>query len=951
MAARGSFLFFIAVLFAGCAAVVDETPPAEVTNLSVQSENETISLEWRNPSDKDFSNVEIKLASADNSEEKTIALEYGVSSYKISGLYNNVAYTITISAVDTSGNHSSGISCNATLSNLGGPAEVQNFAVSYGEGEAVLTWINPRDSKFAGVSITVVKNAASRAAVDDSAKGSVTYDIPLDDDSEIQTYTVKNLVCGATYSFTVKTFDTDKKYSQGTTSVGFVPVETKGLEFQLAADGASYSVSGFTGDETRLQPVTPEEAAGSVDNQITVTVFSTYNGKPVTEIGTNAFRNCRRVSHVVLPATITHICANAFEGCSSLSSIVIPAKTKAIDDGAFWNCPKLSWMVIPKSVSFIGLGATLGDADLKTIFYTGTKEECAALASNIKSGNSNLTGTAALLFSKSAEIRYNYDGITPVEFSAPQPVKNLTVSPGLSHAILSWINPEDKDFAGVIVTASPSDGSLAEQYTVASRDCTSYVATGLENGTSYVFSVTAFDKVGNKSEKINSASVKCGLVEKTDSSGFNYHVIPDGRHCAIDGYSGDRTFVVVPGEIESFTVLAIEENAFASDAMQMVSLPVTLQEIGNDAFAKCANLMHVFYAGSESQWNIVDGASAVTQMIHYNFTYNVADTTPPEEVAALFVRRGDRKIGLQYEPPKDADFISVQVTVAEPVEKIIHSSCDRYAVLGLTNGRTYHITVKTCDVYGNVSKGVTIAAVPEEIPESGITASGLKYKLLTTQQNDLSGTSYVISGYDFSVSPIDKPISIVIPETIHGVPVEAVDSFENNAQLSSLSISKNVAHINTKLLASCSALASISVDAANRNYFTNAENTILYFRNFGIKNVALVLHCVSGAVDFTGTTIAEVGEYAFSGCNEVTSVILPGTVKKIGAEAFANCTALKTIVLSAGLQEIQDGAFENCTNLTTCFYTGTKNDWKKITVDAKKNSVLSKVQMVYEYNK
>lgn len=65
-----------------------------------------------------------------------------------------------------------------------------------------------------------------------------------------------------------------------------------------------------------------------------------------------------------------------------------------------------------------------------------------------------------------------------------------------------------------------------------------------------------------------------------------------------------------------------------------------------------------------------------------------------------------------------------------------------------------------------------------------------------------------------------------------------------------------------------------------------------------------------------GKYVTEIGKDAFSGCTELTSVIIPNGVRKIGINAFFGCTALKSIVFPDSLTMIERCAFSDCTALT-----------------------------------
>ena len=79
-----------------------------------------------------------------------------------------------------------------------------------------------------------------------------------------------------------------------------------------------------------------------------------YNGKNVTSIGNDAFKNCTRLTSIVIPNSVTSIGDKAFSGCSSLTSIEIPNSVTSIGQYAFSSCSGLTSIEIPNGVTSIG---------------------------------------------------------------------------------------------------------------------------------------------------------------------------------------------------------------------------------------------------------------------------------------------------------------------------------------------------------------------------------------------------------------------------------------------------------------------------------------------------------------------------------------------------------------------------------------------------------------------
>ncbi len=61
--------------------------------------------------------------------------------------------------------------------------------------------------------------------------------------------------------------------------------------------------------------------------------------------------------------------------------------------------------------------------------------------------------------------------------------------------------------------------------------------------------------------------------------------------------------------------------------------------------------------------------------------------------------------------------------------------------------------------------------------------------------------------------------------------------------------------------------------------------------------------------------VTEIGEFAFSQCDKITTITIPDSVTIIGWGAFAGCSSLTEIVLPDTVTEIGDSTFENCSSI------------------------------------
>lgn len=144
------------------------------------------------------------------------------------------------------------------------------------------------------------------------------------------------------------------------------------LTFTLNGDSTEYSVSDCN-----------QNASDSL------VIPNTYNGLPVTSIGSSAFAACRSITSVTIPDSVTSIGNSAFEDCNDLTYVTIPDSVTSIGFKAFRACTSLISMTIPDSVTSIGdrafractslTSVTIGDG--VTSIEDFTFANCSSLAS------------------------------------------------------------------------------------------------------------------------------------------------------------------------------------------------------------------------------------------------------------------------------------------------------------------------------------------------------------------------------------------------------------------------------------------------------------------------------------------------------------------------------------------------------------------------------------------
>lgn len=91
--------------------------------------------------------------------------------------------------------------------------------------------------------------------------------------------------------------------------------------------------------------------------------------------------------------------------------------------------------------------------------------------------------------------------------------------------------------------------------------------------------------------------------------------------------------------------------------------------------------------------------------------------------------------------------------------------------------------------------------------------------------------------------------------------------------------------------------------------------------------------CYDAKITIPGS-VTSIGGYAFGLCGEITEIAIPEGVTLISSYVFSGCSELASVTIPHGVTEIKVGAFENCNALKTITFKGTKAEWESITKDS-----------------
>lgn len=535
-------------------------------------------------------------------------------------------------------------------------------------------------------------------------------------------------------------------------------------------------------------------------------------------IGNSAFYECKKLVTVNIPDSIKEINKYAFQGCTSLSSVNFAEGThlKMLDSSIFAGCTSLIEFKLPKSDTAKDLFGSSSAVKKFTLAKDALLSDGVLVGLTsceefvVEEGNTSFVAEGGVLYNKNKSTLIRYpQSKADTSFAVPEGVTQIGDS-----------STQSAFFGASNLTSVSIPASVRTIGAAAFYNC---------NALTNIDFLVAKDG--------NNFDLSIG-EDAFGYSGLTSIVIP-ARVAAVGGLSrgtfrNNTSLTSVTFEKGS-RITSIPTEAFNfCTALKSIHLPATVTEIERNAFIYCKSLAAVTIEEGGEILKIGNTAFKGTKLSVTNINALIKNVTEISEYA-------------------------------------------------------YQETTSTVDEDGTL-------VIPE-----GITTIGREAFRKANGIKKIQFPSSLVSIESYAFSECSNLTEVVIPDGVISIGDSA---FRGCASLKKVVVPSSVVDLGNYAFISCFALeeADVACDIGYR-MFDGCDK---------LKNLTL------------GNTVTAIGDYAFNGCDSLERVVLPssltnvGEVPAIGREAFRDCKKLESVAFAENYNQITIGewAFSGCINLS-----------------------------------
>ena len=760
--------------------------------------------------------------------------------------------------------------------------------------------------------------------------------------------------------------------------------------FGTKAEATTEYVNGdytFTIDENGNATII--DVSTSIGNHVTIP--STLNRYPVTCIGERAFYNCSRIRSITIGSGVISIEDSAFYFCGNLTSITISRSVENIGEDAFWQCLKLT------DIYYLG-----NIAEWCSINFGNIYSNPMCFADNFYVQGELFEGEITIPDGTSTigdYAFYNYSKITGI--SIPKSIINIGFCAFRNCFDLEQISVDkdnmmySTDEYGVLFNKGGTDLICCP---IDILETNYMIPEGVINICAYSFErCSSLTNISfpNSVESIEKYAFSyCTSLINVSIPDSVYYI----GECAFDMCLSLST-VEIEAKLTSInnsvfsgctsletvylpkSVNTIENYAFSHCSVENIVLPESLNSIGEGAFYGCDDLTEII---------IFNNVSNIGKDAFYNTKiYN--DPTRWENgvlyignhlIKAKTTVEGDYIVKEGTKTIADYAFYDCSaLTSIDGLESL--TSIGNYSFYNCPDLENINVTNALISI-GDYAFYNCISLLNITLHDSLLNIGEYAFYNCSSLVNLNIGKNIKT----INESTFEECYSLKNIQIGSGVTKIYNDAFHGCSDLTTVTISHSVSYIGENAFYLCNNLKDIYylgklIDWCNIEFANCFSNPMLYADHLYVNGVLikgdLILptgisiigrYVFYNCADIISVTISDgvtsIDDYAFSGCSSIKSITIPDSLTIIGNYAFNDCSNLKNITIPDGVTEIGEYvfkgcsalvtiyipnsvtniggfAFNNCSSFSFAYYSGTPEQWNKISVGPYNNSLIDNI--------
>ncbi len=304
----------------------------------------------------------------------------------------------------------------------------------------------------------------------------------------------------------------------------------------------------------------------------------------------------------------------------------------------------------------------------------------------------------------------------------------------------------------------------------------------------------------------------------------------------------------------------------------------------------------------------------------------------PVEIESL--KSGKKSIYVDEETSLGVSVVPSNAT--EGIHDFIYVSDNPSVVRIDDNGRMYGVAegTATITVTGRSNPALTADysitvieanyAVGKKFKANTIENVQMTFVVLSSKDRTVEAGYYNEDRYKGYCIPKSTSGHVTIPDKIYGYTVVSIAeyAFEENKNLTSITVPNTVSKIGAGAFSDCPKLISIelpdSIMQLPSSLFFNDSSLVTVTIPQGIKSLpSRIFHgCTSLKNLSLSDSIKLMGTSVFSGCTSLESVRLPSFITKLPDELFKGCSSLMSIIIPSTVTAIGSDCFKDCSSLS-----------------------------------